>query len=525
VSLAVNAVNHMNIPQKKKDQSILDYAGEVSDSFRKSYSIDQRKEKGQFFTNKNVAAFMASLVNIDRNDMRILDPGAGTGILSASLCDRVIHECKSKIKLTIDCYELDSYAVPYLNEVLSECKNTLQKFGHEMDFHIYESNFVLENANYSKDIEKIEYDVAISNPPYYKLCKNSVETLAVEPYKLNPPNIYSLFMFFAAKMLKKEGEMIFIVPRSFCSGLYYKKVRKWLVKNLHFDRIHLFESRTDIFDDNEVLQENIIFKAIKKYPGELGTTVSSSYNKDFKDYMTIDARFSDIIFSKKGDSYIRIPTSERELEIIRMVDEWECYLKDLGLEISTGPVVDFRTKENLKIEIDDESVPLLWMHNLQGFKVIWPSPKNGKEQAIKNNKGTSSILVPVKNYVLLKRFTSKEQKHRLDPAMFIRKDFDKFSKIGFENHLNYVYRISGELSDFETYGLSVILKNNITDTYFRSLNGNTQVNASEIRNLPLPSITKIQEIGQKVVEEKAESEEEINDIIRQVLNIRSNLLS
>ena len=63
--------------------------------------------------------------------------------------------------------------------------------------------------------------------------------------------------------------MVFIVPRSFCSGLYYKKIRKWLVKNLHFERIHLFESRKDIFDDNEVLQENIIFKAIKKYPGEL----------------------------------------------------------------------------------------------------------------------------------------------------------------------------------------------------------------------------------------------------------------
>lgn len=520
----IKAVNLMEIPQKKKEQSLLDYTGEVSDNFRKCYSIDQRKEKGQFFTNKKVAAFMASLVDIGRSEIKILDPGAGTGILSAAICDKVINESKKKLKLTIDCYELDSCVIPHLKKVLSTCKDSLQEFGHEMNFNIYESNFVLENANYDKHIEKIEYDVAISNPPYYKLSKDSAEALAAEHYKLNPPNIYSLFMFFTGKMLRKEGEMVFIVPRSFCSGLYYKKVRRWLVKNLHFEKIHLFESRKDIFDDNEVLQENIIFKAIKKYPGELGTIISSSYNKDFSNYESIEAKFSDVIFSNNGDSYIRIPTLERDLKIIRMVDEWKEYLKDLDLEISTGPVVDFRTKQNLKIEIDNESVPLLWMHNLQDFKVRWPSPKNGKEQAIKNNDETNNILVPIRNYVLLKRFTSKEQKHRLDPSVFLKEDFQQFDKIGFENHLNYIYKKGGELSDFEAYGLAAILKNTISDTYFRTLNGNTQVNASEIRNLPFPSITKIKEVGKKIREQNAVNESEINNIIKQVLGINEELM-
>lgn len=514
----------MKIPQKKKDQNTLDFAEKASDNFRRYYLADQRKENGQFFTNKKVAAFMASLIDISSSEMRILDPGAGTGILSAAVCDRVINESKSKMRLIIDCYELDSYAIPYLKNVLSECRDSLQEFGHELDFNIYESNFVLENANYDKDKEKIEYSAAISNPPYYKLRKDSPEVLAVEHYKLNPPNIYSLFMFFAAKMLKKEGEMIFIVPRSFCSGLYYKKIRKWLVKNLHFEKIHLFESRKNIFDADEILQENIIFKAVKKYPGQLGTIVSSSYDKDFSDYMKIEAMFSDIVFSKNGDSYIRIPTSERDLKIIRMVDEWEGYLKDLNLEISTGPVVDFRTKQNLRFEIDEQSVPLLWMHNVQDFKVVWPSPKNGKKQAIKDNKETNSLLVPVKNYVLLKRFTSKEQKHRLDPAIFLGENFSQFDKVGFENHLNYIYKKNGELSNFEAYGLAAILKNNITDTYFRALNGNTQVNASEIRNLPLPSIAKIKEIGQRIVEEDTINDDKRNAIIKQFLGINDELL-
>lgn len=506
-------------------QSVLDYAGEISDNFRKSYLIDKRKENGQFLTNKKVAAFMASLIDINHNELRILDPGAGTGILSAAICSRIINESKNKLKLTIDCYEIDSCIIPYLEDILSQCKQAMQKHNHEMNFNIYKSNFIIENANYDQNTNKIKYDVAISNPPYYKLSKNSAETLAVAPYKLSSPNIYSLFMFFAAKMLKKEGEMVFIVPRSFCSGLYYKKIRKWIVKNLHFERIHLFESRRDIFDDNEVLQENIIFKAIKKYPEGLNTTVSYSQNKDFTDYTEIKARFSDIIFSKNGDNYIRIPTSERDLKIIRMVDEWKGYLNDLNLEISTGPVVDFRTKQNLKTEIDNESVPLLWMHNLRGFKVLWPFPKKRKEQAIKDNYETNSILVPVKNYVLLKRFTSKEQKHRLDPAIFLKEDFRQFNKIGFENHLNYIYKKNGDLSDSEAYGLAAILKNNISDTYFRTLNGHTQVNATEIRNMPIPSITKIREVGQKILDQNTVSEDEISSITRQVLNIDKELLN
>ena len=70
----------------------------------------------------------------------------------------------------------------------------------------------------------------------------------------------------------------------------------------------------------------------------------------------------------------------------------------------------------------------------------------------------------------------------------------------------------------------MILKNNIVDTYFRTLNGNTQVNASEIRNMPVPSIEKIREVGQQVIEKNAESEQDIHDIIVQVLNIKNILM-
>ena len=75
-------------------------------------------------------------------------------------------------------------------------------------------------------------------------------------------------MAVAANMLKPKGEMVFITPRSFCSGLYYKKFREWLLNNVQITNIHIFESRKDVFDKDKVLQENIIIKAHLQKPGK-----------------------------------------------------------------------------------------------------------------------------------------------------------------------------------------------------------------------------------------------------------------
>lgn len=477
----------MEMPQKRKNCSLLDYSVELSDFFRSIYPVYQRKEKGQFFTNKKVASFMANLLDLKHDELKLLDPGAGTGTLSAAVCDRIILESKNKIKLTIDCYELDSCVVPYLKCLLLECKKVFEEHGHELNFNIHGSNFILDNANYDKDKEKKKYDFVISNPPYYKLRKDSFESSAVDYLKLDSPNIYSLFMLFAAKMLKKDGEMVFIVPRSFCSGLYYKKIRKWFVKNLHFEMIHLFQSRNNIFDYKEVHQENIIFKVVKRYPEGLGTIVSSSYNKDFGDFTKIEAKFSDIVHSKNGDNYIRIPTSEKDLKIIHIVDSWEHTLEDFGMTVSTGKVVGFRTKENLRDNyLEEGCVPLLWMHNLEKDGINLNPKRFNKKGGININENTRKILIPVKNYILLKRLTSKCNIKRIFASPFLQKEFRQFKFIGLENHLNYICGIDRDLDIDEVNDMCAFLTSDIVDKYFRLINGSTQLNASDLLKMPLP---------------------------------------
>ncbi len=68
--------------------------------------------------------------------------------------------------------------------------------------------------------------------------------------------------------------------------------------------------------------------------------------------------------------------------------------------------------------------------------------------------------------------------------------------------MNYIYRRRGTLAPEEARGLSTLLNSALIDRYFRILNGNTQVNATELRALPLPPLAVIRKLGQAVTREE-----------------------
>ncbi len=71
--------------------------------------------------------------------------------------------------------------------------------------------------------------------------------------------------------------------------------------------------------------------------------------------------------------------------------------------------------------------------------------------------------------------------------------------IALENHLNYLYRPGGKIVNEEAIGIAAFLNSTLVDRYFRITNGNTQVNATELRKLPLPPLEQLIRIGQQVV--------------------------
>ena len=521
----------MKIPERLKGEGLVEYAERLSESYAKTCDPLVRKHKGQFFTPKEVSRFMAKLFEIRHGEFRLLDPGAGTGILTAAFCDRILKNTKA-VDLTVDAYENDRNLLPVLETILKSCKSDLEARGHGLKYKVYEQDFILRNERhfgqadlFGKGDQYVPYDFVISNPPYYKLNKDSPQSTVMKALVSGQPNIYSLFMALSASMLGHGGEMVFITPRSFCSGLYYRKFREWFLRNLRLTHVHIFESRKEIFDKDGILQENIIIKATKtKRPSDHESLIiSSSKNKNFTTLTKLSASYGSVVSFRNGDVFIRIPTTPLDVEVLHVIDGWPNTLKDLGLEISTGPVVPFRATQYLLPELTERprSTPLLWMHNMQGMRVVWPVKKNKKPSAIKVSDETSRLLLPVENYVLLKRFSSKEQKRRLYAAVLLQSEFPR-KAVGIENHVNYIHKPNGNLSVDEAFGIAAILNTTVIDNYFRSLNGNTQVNATEIRSLPFPTIEDIRNIGKMVRKsESRQSPPDLDGIVTKALKINT----
>src|SRR5260370_30927700 len=136
------------------------------------------------------------------------------------------------------------------------------------------------------------------------------------------------------------------------------------------------------------------------------------------------------------------------------------------------------------------------MHKVR-FCVPQSPPKNGKPKHVVVSKESQRILLPAKRYVVLKRFTAKEERRRLVAG--IMEAADSYSPVvALENHLNYVYKPGGALSKPEAFGLAALFNSALVDRYFRAISGNTQVNAAEIRAMPFPDLKTVHQIGQAV---------------------------
>ncbi len=487
-----------------KNESLAEFANRLAIMYNNHNIKSAKKDKGQFFTPPNIAKYMAELSRVSKENISILDPGAGVGILSVALIEKLANEMRVK-KISLVCYETDEQVLPYLKILLDETKKSLHK-KISFYYNIIEKDFVTSNSNrlttnldnYNKSNEAL-IDIIISNPPYFKLNKSDLQMSNFKDIVSGQPNIYFLFMAISAKLLNEDGEMIFITPRSFCSGLYYSKFRKWLIEKVDFENIHLFDSRKELFYAEDVLQENIITKLTKKRIDKI--RISKTFNGDFSDRQEISVCKQDVIYKSNGHIFFRIPSNGEELEIIRKIDKMPYNLYKLGVKVSTGKVVAFRNSEHLQENIAKGSVPLLWMHNIKNGRIEWPINKKNKALAIKNSGLTRQLLLEAGNYLVLKRFTTKEQKRRFATACIFKEDFEKYGYFALDNMVNYIHRPNRRLSKNQIKGIARYLNLPIVDLYFRTLNGHTQVNANEVYALPFPSLEQLEAFGKNTCDE------------------------
>ncbi len=441
---------------------------------------------------------MASMFGPLPKTVRLLDAGAGAGSLTAAFLSCLCKRKGGVLAVEATLYEIDPCILEDLSATMQRCRNLCDRAGIKLTFTIRSADFIQEmSACLAGDLfgaNPPSFDAAIANPPYRKINTDSVERRALRSVGVETSNLYTGFIALIQRLLVPGGQLVGITPRSFCNGPYFRPFREDFLGHLELRRLHVFESRQAAFRGDSVLQENIIFHAMKGGNQPDDILISSSSGEQGGDIAETSFPFAEIVHPCDSEKFIHIPSKASHTAAKRTMDGLSSSLASLGVTVSTGRVVDFRLKDALRREPERGTVPLLYPCHFNGGSVHWPKLEARKPNAILENDETRPWLVPSGVYLLTKRFTSKEERRRLVACLF---DPDKVKAewVGFENHLNYFHASGHGLERTLAVGLYAFLNSTVMDQYFRRFSGHTQVNATDLRTLTYPDRDTLQAMG------------------------------
>jgi adenine-specific DNA-methyltransferase len=481
----------------------------------------RRSGLGQFFTPAPVARLMASLSGSHGKTVRLLDPGAGVGVLTAAWVHRACQSDTPPERIEITAYEIDEALEPALRSVLGHCREHAREHGVVLTFDIRQDDFIaaavraLNDGLFGTDCAPWPlFDAAILNPPYGKVRTDSSARRLLREVGIETSNLYTAFTALALRGLVDRGELIAITPRSFCNGPYFTQFRKDLLELGNLTHLHVFDSRSAAFGGDDVLQENLVFRVERNRDQADSVHIEWSNSGEIGDTERREVPFPQVVRPDDPDRFIHITPDDWDARVADMVRSLTGTLQTLGLSVSTGRVVDFRAKPFLRASPATGTVPLIYPAHFAAGRIAWPRLGSKKPNAIVRVSETESLLNPPGTYVVVKRFSSKEERRRIVAAVCDSsavRDADSGACVAFENHLNYFHRNGRGLAKSVASGLAAYLNSTLVDSYFRQFNGHTQVNATDLRKLPYPTLEQLERLTEHALGVTDQSE--LDDIV------------
>jgi adenine-specific DNA-methyltransferase len=439
--------------------------------------------------------------------VRLLDAGAGVGSLSSAFVAQALNWRNPPKEISVTAYEVDQNLAEYLVATFGACQAECARANTSFTAELFTEDFIEAGVQMLSgklvSPRQHQFNYAILNPPYRKINSESATRLLLRTVGIETSNLYTAFLSIVMRLLEPGGELVAITPRSFCNGPYFHPFRKSLLELMTIKRIHLFESRERAFQDDEILQENIIFHAVKKDAKNghnqqpTRVLISTSAGPEDSDIIARQVESDKLVQPDDPHSFIHIVPDELGQSIAEQMRSFTTALADLGLTVSTGRVVDFRVTDFLRAKSGQGTAPLIYpTHFNKGF-VDWPKPSSRKPNALQVTTETEHLFVPAGVYVLVKRFTAKEERRRVVAAIYDPARV-KAPKVGFENHLNYYHANGDGCSIALAKGLMAFLNSTLVDAYFRQFNGHTQVNATDLRSFKYPTKEQLERLGAKI---------------------------
>ncbi|WP_110519082.1 Eco57I restriction-modification methylase domain-containing protein [Herpetosiphon llansteffanensis] len=461
---------------------------------------EQRANYSQFLTPAPIAEYMASLFKpSDQPRVRLLEAGAGIGSLIAAFVQRFSQQASIQA-LTIDAYEIDDLLMPQLATTLETCQQVAAKAAIQCQTTIFNTDFI-QAATQKIQLAAWQanngYTHAILNPPYKKIQNSSLTRKLLRSVEIETVNLYSAFLALTIHLLAPLGELVAIVPRSFCNGVYFKPFRSMLLKQMAIRQIHSFDSRTEPFKDNAVLQELVVLHAIK-HEQQASVIISQTPLNQLSSIKQREIPFAQLVQPLDPQQFIHLPTEIHNDQTIQLMQQLPCTLDDLGLKASTGPVVDFRLAQHLRDQPATDTYPLFYPIHCRSHFVEWPIVASNKPNAIKQDTAVMKWLYPNNgSYVLIRRFSSKEEVRRVKATVY-HPEIQATNYLAIENHLNVIHTAKNGLNRHLAQGLALYLNSTFYDTCFRQFSGHTQVNVRDLYALRYPSQLQLINLGQKL---------------------------
>ena len=341
----------------------------LSTTLTNTLENDIKKKNGIYFTppsciHRNIEIlkpYMDTITNV-------LEPSCGS-------CEYIVSLHKHFNHLNITGIEFNPTIYTSITKFNSNNTTILQS-----DFMVYETTD--------------RYGLIIGNPPYYVMEKKDVNKDYTKFFD-GRPNIFILFIIKSLRLLKDNGILSFILPKSFLNCSYYDKTRKYILK--HFQILHI----EDCIDDKylNTSQPTIMFILQKK--NSINNSIDNNkFNINIHTYSILN--------------------DEKNITILKKYKTDSKTLCELGFKVNVGKVVwnqaaaRLGKKDKDLLEMDPTDPTL----EDKDRKLIVKAKKKSKKKSILTDDETKTRLIYstdiVNNTLGKKTYTSEDKKNYIN---------------------------------------------------------------------------------------------------------------